>query len=136
MNWYLAKITYHIICGDGNHTPQFDEQLRLVEADNELNALKKAKQIGEKEQINFLNRKQKLVQWKFVGVSELNPLPEFMDGAEIYSRVQETGDADAYIRFTRGKSAHLLTEIMRKSFLQKPHFPMATSVENCIGKIV
>jgi len=59
-----------------------------------------------------------------------------MDGAEIYSRVQETGDADAYIRLTKGKSDDLLTEIMRKSFLQKPHYHMAASVENCIGKIV
>ena len=31
MNWYLAKIVYRIICGDGNHTAQFDEQLRLVQ---------------------------------------------------------------------------------------------------------
>ena len=30
MKWYLAKIVYRIICGEGNHTPQFDEQLRLI----------------------------------------------------------------------------------------------------------
>ncbi|MEP7129294.1 MAG: DUF4288 domain-containing protein, partial [Chitinophagales bacterium] len=29
MNWYLAKIVFRIICGDGLHQPQFDEQLRL-----------------------------------------------------------------------------------------------------------
>jgi len=27
MNWYLAKLVFRIICGDGDHTPQFDEQL-------------------------------------------------------------------------------------------------------------
>jgi hypothetical protein len=29
MQWYLAKLVFQIICGDGNHRPQFDEQLRL-----------------------------------------------------------------------------------------------------------
>ena len=32
MNWYLAKIVYRILCGEGEHTAQFDEQLRLVSA--------------------------------------------------------------------------------------------------------
>ncbi|RYY10197.1 MAG: DUF4288 domain-containing protein, partial [Chitinophagaceae bacterium] len=27
MNWYLAKLIFRIVCGQGNHTPQFDEQL-------------------------------------------------------------------------------------------------------------
>ena len=34
MNWYLAKFVYRIVCGNGNHIPQFDEQLRLITADN------------------------------------------------------------------------------------------------------
>jgi hypothetical protein len=28
MRWFVAKIVYQIICGNGNHMPQFDEQLR------------------------------------------------------------------------------------------------------------
>ena len=32
MNWYLAKLVFRIICGEGNHAAQFDEQLRLVNA--------------------------------------------------------------------------------------------------------
>ena len=38
MNWYLTKIVYQIICGEGNHTAQFDEQLRLIAADDEQRA--------------------------------------------------------------------------------------------------
>jgi len=49
-NWFLAKIVYHIISGEGNHTPQFDEQLRLIQAENELQAIQKARQTGEKEE--------------------------------------------------------------------------------------
>ena len=35
MNWFLAKIVYRIVCGKGEHTPQFDEQLRLIGAEDE-----------------------------------------------------------------------------------------------------
>src|ERR1051326_2143892 len=54
MNWYLAKIVYRIVCGDGNHTPQFDEQLRLIQASDELHAFQKARRLGEREQDHFL----------------------------------------------------------------------------------
>ena len=36
MKWYLAKLVYRIICGEGNHKPQFDEQLRLIYAEDDL----------------------------------------------------------------------------------------------------
>ncbi len=41
MNWYLSKIVYRIICGQGNHTPQFDEQLRLIQAESTQEAFEK-----------------------------------------------------------------------------------------------
>ena len=33
MKWYLVKIVYQVVTGDGAHSPQFDEQLRLIRAD-------------------------------------------------------------------------------------------------------
>ncbi len=42
MYWFLAKIVYQIVCGEGNHTAQFDEQLRLVQAADENEAFDKA----------------------------------------------------------------------------------------------
>jgi len=42
MNWYLAKMVFRIICGDGNHTAQFDEQLRLVSGNSLEEAFHKA----------------------------------------------------------------------------------------------
>ena len=47
MKWYLAKIVFQIICGEGMHTPQFDEQLRLIEAANEDLAFEKASTLGQ-----------------------------------------------------------------------------------------
>jgi len=108
MNWYLAKIVYRIICGDGNHTPQFDEQLRLIHAADELHAFQKARRLGEKEQDSFLNAVEKPVHWKFIDVSELHKLDDLIDGAEMYSRIREEEDADIYIKITQMRAAHLL----------------------------
>jgi hypothetical protein len=107
MNWYLSKIVFRIICGEGQHTPQFDEQLRLIIADNEQEAFDKAMIIGEKEQDGFYNQDQKLVQWKFVNVAELYKLSGLLDGAEVYSRIQETDDPERYIEFTNRKADHI-----------------------------
>jgi hypothetical protein len=105
MKWYLAKIVFRIICGTGEHTPQFDEQLRLIWAEDNLEAFYKARQIGECESNIDLGPQ---VQWKFIDVSELHLLSELTDGAELYSRVNEEDDPDLYIRNTKKRAAHLL----------------------------
>lgn len=107
MNWYLTKLVYRIICGNGEHTAQFDEQLRLITAENEEAALLKATQIGEKEQDCFTNINQQLVQWKFINVAELYKLQEIIDGAELYSMIKETGDAESYINFITQKAQNI-----------------------------
>jgi hypothetical protein len=104
MNWYLSKIVYHIICGEGDHGSQFDEQLRLIKATTKEEAFYKAKEIGEKEQETFLNSRQQWVQWKFINVSEVYKLGEMIDGAELYSRIEERGNADAYIETVNRKA--------------------------------
>ena len=107
MNWYLSKLVYRIICGEGSHTPQFDEQLRLIEAGDEKEAFDKATEIGKQEQDQFYNQQQKLVQWKFINIAELYKLSGLLDGAELYSRIQETENADLYIELTNKKAAHI-----------------------------
>ena len=107
MNWYLSKIIFRIICGEGQHTPQFDEQLRLIAANNETEAFQKALAIGEKEQDDFYNHEQQLVQWKFINVAELYRLSGLLDGAEMYSRIQETQDPDEYIDLVNRRAEHI-----------------------------
>ena len=116
MNWYLTKIVYQIICGEGNHTPQFDEQLRLVYAEDDLNAFQKARMTGHREEDNFLNNTQKPVHWKFIDVSELHPLHELIDGAELYSRICEEDDAEIYTKLTHLRASHLQENCSQKSF--------------------
>lgn len=107
MNWYLAKIAFQIICGEGNHQPQFDEQLRLIAAEEEEEALLKARNIGINEQESFLNQHQKLVQWKFIDVSELYKMSDLIDGAELYSRIEEPESAAGYIELIHRKAQNI-----------------------------
>lgn len=104
MKWYLAKIVFQIVCGDGDHMAQFDEQLRLIAASNEDEAFEKASTMGKNEEDSFYNLKQELVRWQFVNVSELYHLSELIDGAEMYSRINEVDDADAYITFVNRRA--------------------------------
>jgi hypothetical protein len=97
MKWYLAKMVFRIICGEGEHTPQFDEQLRLLSANNKEEAFFKARQMGQKEEEAFYNSKEQLVQWQFINISELYLLNDLIDGAELYSRIEEKDNAEAYI---------------------------------------
>lgn len=114
MNWFLAKIVYRIVCGDGDHTPQFDEQLRLIQATDENSAFAKAKAIGEQEQEMFLNQQQKLVQWQFVNVCELYKISALIDGAELYSRIHETDNANLYMELVHKKAAHIQSNTVHK----------------------
>jgi hypothetical protein len=115
MKWYLAKIIYRIVCGDGMHTPQFDEQLRLVSAEDDLHAFQKARLMGEREQDSFLNNSSKPVQWQFIDVAELHSLDSLIDGAEMYSRICEEENPDQYIRSTKLRANHLFENSMQRS---------------------
>lgn len=108
MNWYLAKIVYRIISGTNTEDAQFDEQLRLIRAKTKEDAFCKSREIGEKEQEVFFNASQQLVEWKFINVSELYKLGEMIDGAELYSRIEERGNADAYIETVNRKAVSIL----------------------------
>lgn len=107
MNWYLAKFVFRIICGDGNHSPQFDEQLRLVQASDKKEAFRKAQEMGKKEEETFYNRRQQLVQWQFINISELYMLSDLIDGAELYSRIEEKENAEAYVYTVNQKAENI-----------------------------
>jgi hypothetical protein len=107
MQWFLAKLVYRIICGNGDHRAQFDEQLRLIFADDELLAFNKAQLIGEREQDLFSDRQHRPVQWKFINVIELHKLEELTDGAEVYSTIREEDDGGDYQHMIHVKAGYL-----------------------------
>lgn len=107
MNWYVAKLVFRVISGNGDHLPQFDEQLRLINADTELSAYEKANKIGHANQDCFKNIEKQTVKWQFIDVAELNQITDLTDGAELYYNIHETPDADLYIAWAHHKSALL-----------------------------
>ena len=80
---------------------------KLIAAKDEDEAFQKALAIGQREQDGFYNHEQQLVQWKFINVAELYRLSGLLDGAEMYSRIQETDDAEAYIDLTNRRADHI-----------------------------
>src|SRR5258706_14369512 len=108
MNWYLSKLVFQIICGDGDHIPQFDEQLRLISAETKEEAFYKAQQVGRAGEETFYNNRQQLVQWQFINVCEVYKLHELIDGTEIYSKIEERDDAVSYIHFVNQKAENIL----------------------------
>lgn len=107
MNWYVAKIVFRIVSGDGHHHAQFDEQLRLISADDEQHAFEKASHIGLQNQDRFLNNQSQPVQWQFIDVAEINLINELTDGAELYYQIHEAPDADLYVAWAHHRSALL-----------------------------
>jgi hypothetical protein len=106
MKWYVAKLVFQIICGDGKHTAQFDEQLRLVKAVNEDEAFELASELGTSETDSFYNQRDQLVQWKFINISELYEL-SLIEGAELHSKISEADDAYDYINLVNAKAKHI-----------------------------
>jgi hypothetical protein len=128
MNWYLAKMVFRIICGEGEHTPQFDEQLRLVAAGSKDEAFRKAREMGLQEEETFYNRKEQLVQWQFINISELHRLSELIDGAELYSRIEEKDNAEAYIYTINQKAGNIESRATPQR--QPPQTPPKESIHN------
>ncbi|HMG82348.1 MAG TPA: DUF4288 domain-containing protein [Ferruginibacter sp.] len=107
MEWYLAKIVFRIICGEGKHMAQFDEQLRLIAATDTKAALNKAKTIGINTEECYLNQAKQVVHWKFINVAELYHLNKLVDGTELYSRIEENDEPENYIRIINKKAQHI-----------------------------
>ncbi|MBS1636516.1 MAG: DUF4288 domain-containing protein [Bacteroidetes bacterium] len=104
MHRYLAKLMFNINIDNGTHNTQFDEQTRLLEARNIEDAFHKARAIGKQEEETFVNHDNKLVDWKFIDVTDLYALEQLKDGEQIYSTTYEREDANSFIRFIRQKS--------------------------------
>lgn len=107
MQQYLAKLMFNIDVENGKYDAQFDEQVRIIESTDFESAFQKARSIGKKEEASFLNKDNKMVNWKFIDVVELFPLKNFKDGEEIFSITHEEQNANTFINFVREKSMML-----------------------------
>ena len=108
MKWYLAKFVYQVVSGDGNHAPQFDEQLRLIRADEFDWAKEKAGILGRLGECSFVNDRKETVTWKFINVVDICPIHSMQDGDEIYSSTAEPKDVRAYLKVVHAKASLLI----------------------------
>ena len=107
MKWWLVKIVYRFIYGNGQHIAQFNEQLRMITAEDELHAFQKARLIGEREATTVQYNDIQL-SWKFIDVIDISAVSNIKDGEEIWSVINEETDAAMYIRTTQQQSKALL----------------------------
>lgn len=107
MNWYIAKVIFKISSGSNQVKGQFDEHLRLINANSFEEAILKARILGIQEEDYFMNDRQQQIKWEFVNVSELIPLDEIKDGLEVYSQIKEIDEAKSYIHGIHQRAASL-----------------------------
>lgn len=87
MKSYTAQIIYRIEC-DGHHTDQYEEQWRLVFADDEEHALVEARNKGAQEECTFVDRHGRTIYWRLLAVKDIQPV-ELINGGLLFSVVRE-----------------------------------------------
>jgi len=107
MNWYITKIVFKISSAKESTLAQFDEQLTLIAAETNEEAILKARTQGINEEAKSLIDITQLRKWEFINVAEVEKITQFRDGIELYSHVHETNEEHNYINFVHYKAAEL-----------------------------
>lgn len=105
---FLAKLVFSI--SSANDCFHYDDQLRVIMANNKHEALMKAKILGIKEEENFMLESITSVSWKFVDVMEIKALDDLKDGMELYSHTRENEPNNAYENYVVQTANNLITE--------------------------
>ena len=108
MYWYLAKMVYRIVSENSSLKPQFDEQFRLIRADDVQWAWEKAVVIGRKEECAFLNTHNETVRWKFIAVEDVCQVDDIDDGVQLYAQTREPADVEEYISLVQSRAKRQL----------------------------
>lgn len=70
MKSYTAQIIYSIKC-DGAFTGQYDEQWRLIFANNEEEAMINAKHVAQEKVHGIVDRHGRVMSWELVAIKDL-----------------------------------------------------------------
>ena len=87
MKTFVAQIIYRIECEE-QPTDQYEEQWRLVFADDETHALKEARNMASNEEVTIIDRHGRTIIWRLVAVKDLQPI-EIGNGELLFSVVKE-----------------------------------------------
>ncbi|MBX2896756.1 MAG: DUF4288 domain-containing protein [Cyclobacteriaceae bacterium] len=98
MNWYLVKLVFQIV--NDNGTAQFDEQMRLIQADELEWAVEKASVLGWLEQSGDTRH-----PWRFIDVADIRRVEVLEDGIQLCAHTVEVENAEDYIQLTKLNAA-------------------------------
>ncbi len=87
MQSFTAQIIYRIEC-EGQPTDQYEEQWRLIYADNHESALMEARSTGKNEEATFIDRHGRTICWRMLAVKDLQPV-SLTNGGLLFSMVRE-----------------------------------------------
>lgn len=87
MRSFTAQIIYRIEC-EGMPTDQYEEQWRLIYADDITTALTEARNTGFGEETTFIDRHGRSICWKMLAVKDIQPI-ELTNGGLLFSMVRE-----------------------------------------------
>jgi hypothetical protein len=97
-NWYIVKLVFGIEHQDSKAEIQFDEQWRMIMAEDNAEAFKKAMTIGIDESESITKLDGTIVNWKFLTITDIIPFSAESDGSEIFSRVETPDNHEYYKR--------------------------------------
>lgn len=108
MEWYVAKMVYQVVNNKKTHTPQIDEQYKLIQADDRAWAWEKANILGKLGECKLESSKQASVQWKFINVVDLFEIGELKDGVELFSGTDEPEDIEEYMAVSELRARRIM----------------------------
>jgi len=86
-NAFIAQLIYRIEC-EGQSTDQYEEQWRLIYAEDELSALDEARRVAKDEEATLIDRHGRTIVWKLLAVKDLRAA-ELSNGSVLFSVVKE-----------------------------------------------
>ena len=110
MKWFAVNCIYRIVCGEGNHSPQFNEQIRLIIADTTIEAIQKARVLAIDYNTAFENCKGENVKWDFINIGGITEIQSPSDGVEVSSKILEPESVEAYLKTLKYRT-ETLTEL-------------------------
>ncbi|HRO42823.1 MAG TPA: DUF4288 domain-containing protein [Flavipsychrobacter sp.] len=87
MKSFTAHIIYRIVCEEVV-SEQYEEQWRILFANDETTALAEAQRFGKEEECSFIDRHGRTTKWKMVAIKEIREV-NMKHGALVLSRVKE-----------------------------------------------
>lgn len=104
MKWFAVNCIYQVICGEGKHAPQFNEQIRLIFSNSVIEAIAKVKLMAFSYNASFKNYEGESVKWNFIAVGGVTEIEPPKDGVEVSSKILEPKSVEYYLENVEHKN--------------------------------